>query len=103
LHEETIEINPEWRNYLTANTKILKDFCFWNLALYLQSKNPNVPDIPNKLIKPALRNSLTKQRTQFWDLVLRELGSVRCIYTGEINFHHLKSISILFLLYKNRS
>jgi len=84
LHEETIEINPEWRNYLAANTKILKDFCFWNLTLYLQSKNPNVPDIPNKLIKPALRNSLTKQRTQFWDLVLRELGSVRCIYTGEI-------------------
>ncbi len=83
LHEEEIEINPEWKNYLTSNARVLKDFCYWNLALFLQAKNPNVPDIPNKLIKPAVRNSLTRQRTQFWDLVLQELGSVKCIYTGE--------------------
>lgn len=61
---------------------MLKDFCYWNLCLFLQSKNPNVPDIPSKLIKPYLRNNLTKQRTQFWDLVLKEMGSVKCIYTG---------------------
>jgi 5-methylcytosine-specific restriction endonuclease McrA len=83
LHQDYIELNPDWVNYLQANAKVLKDFCFWNLALFLQSKNPNVPDIPNKLIKPAIRNGLTKQRTQFWDLVLDELGSVVCIYTGE--------------------
>jgi hypothetical protein len=83
LYEDEIEINPSWENYLTSNARVLKDFCYWNLALFLQSKNPNVPDIPNKLIKPAERNSLTKQRTQFWDLVVKELGSVKCIYTGE--------------------
>jgi hypothetical protein len=83
LHEDVIEINSEWKNYLTSNARVLKDFCYWNLCLFLQLKNPNVPDIPNKLIKPALRNSLTQQRTQFWDLVLKELGSVKCIYTGE--------------------
>lgn len=83
LHDDFIEVNPEWKNYLTSNARVLKDFCYWNLALYLQAKNPNVPDIPNKLIKPAVRNNLTKQRTQFWDLVVRELGSVKCIYTGE--------------------
>ena len=83
LHDETIEVNLNWKNYLTSNARLLKDFCYWNLALFLQAKNPNVPDIPNKLIKPAVRNSLTKQRTQFWDLVVRELGSVKCIYTGE--------------------
>ena len=82
LHQDLIEINPEWRNYLISNAGILKDFCFWNLALYLQSKNPNVPDIPNKLIKTGIRNSLTKQRKEFWDLVFDELGSVICIYTG---------------------
>lgn len=82
LFEDRIEINPIWENYLRENIRLLKDFCFWNLALYLQSKNPNVPDIPNKLIKPAVRNSLIKQRTQYWDLVVRELGSVKCIYTG---------------------
>jgi len=52
-------------------------------VIFLQAKNPNVPDIPNKLIKPAIRNSLTKQRTQFWDIVVKELGSVKCIYSGE--------------------
>ena len=83
LHDDEIEINPEWKSYLISNTKMLKDFCYWNLCLFLQSKNPNVPDIPNKLIKPTLRNSLLKQRTQFWDLVLKELGSVKCIYTGK--------------------
>ncbi|MBS1489452.1 MAG: hypothetical protein JSS93_02890 [Bacteroidetes bacterium] len=83
LNEDEIEINPNWKYYLTSNARVLKDFCYWNLALFLQSKNPNVPDIPNKLIKPAERNSLTKQRTQFWDLVVAELGSVKCIYTGQ--------------------
>jgi 5-methylcytosine-specific restriction endonuclease McrA len=83
LHQDFIEINPDWVNYLISNSRVLKDFCFWNLALFLQSKNPNVPDIPNKLIKPATRNALNKQRTQFWDIVLDELGSVNCIYTGQ--------------------
>ena len=83
LSDINIEINPEWKNYLTENARVLKDFCYWNLALFLQSKNPNVPDIPNKLIKPARRSGLTNQRTQFWDLVVNELGSVKCIYTGK--------------------
>ncbi len=83
LHDDSIIVNPEWKNYLTENARVLKDFCYWNLALFLQAKNPNVPDIPNKLIKPALRSGLTKQRTQFWDLVIKELGSVKCIYTGQ--------------------
>lgn len=83
LHQDHIEINPDWVNYLISNAKVLKDFCYWNLALFLQSKNPNVPDIPNKLIKPAKRNSLNKQRTKFWDVVIEELGFVNCIYTGQ--------------------
>jgi hypothetical protein len=83
LHSDFIEINPCWVNYLVVNSRVLKDYCFWNLALFLQSKNPNVPDIPNKLIKPAIRNGLNKQRTQFWDVVFDELGSINCIYTGK--------------------
>ena len=83
LHDDSIEINPVWKSYLKDNTRVLKDFCYWNLALFLQAKNPNVPDIPNKLTKPAARNSLTQQRKKFWDLVVQELGYVKCIYTGE--------------------
>jgi hypothetical protein len=83
LYPDRIEINPVWKDYLITNSKVLKDFCYWNFALYLQTKNPNVPDIPNKLIRPAIRNNLSKQRTQFWNLVLNELGTVDCIYTGK--------------------
>ena len=83
LFDDEIGINPEWKNYLFDNIRVLKDYCYWNLVIFLQAKNPNVPDIPNKLIKPAIRNSLTKQRTQFWDIVVKELGSVKCIYSGE--------------------
>lgn len=83
LYDDRIEINPKWVTYLISNTRVLKDFCYWNLCLYLQAKNPNVPDIPNKLIKPATRNNLKKQRIQFWDLVFKELGTIECIYSGE--------------------
>jgi hypothetical protein len=83
LLEDEIEINEEWTKYLYENIKVLKDFCYWNLVIFLQAKNPNVPDIPNKLIKPASRNSLNKQRKNFWDIVVEELGSVDCIYTGK--------------------
>lgn len=83
LRTDTIEINPNWFNYLNSNLRVLKDFCYWNLTLFLQSRNPNIPDIANKLIKPATRNSLTQQRNQFWDLVLNEVGSVKCIYTNK--------------------
>lgn len=82
LHDNRIEINPEWEYYLSQNVRVLKDFCYWNLSLFLQAKNPNIPDIPNKIIKPAVRNNLREQRVRFWDLVLKELGCVECIYTG---------------------
>lgn len=82
LQSEKIEINPIWFIYLEENAKVLKDYCYWNLTLFLQTKNPNLPDIPGKLIKPAIRNSLVQQRKHFWDLVLKELSSINCIYTG---------------------
>lgn len=82
LYKEHIEINPAWIDYLCKNARMLKDFCYWNLAMYLQTKNPNVPDIPNKLIKSPVRKALNEQRKQFWDIVINELGSVDCIYTN---------------------
>lgn len=90
LLKDEIVINPIWIPYLQTNLAILKGFCYWNLSLFLQLKNPNVPDIPNKLIKPASRNALTKQRNQFWKIVLDEIGSVSCIYTGEKIFTYSK-------------
>ena len=81
VYKEHIEINPEWVTYLQTNAGVLKSFCYWHLALYLQQRNPNVPDIPNKLIKIPVRKALTQQRN-FWDMVIAELGGVECIYTN---------------------
>lgn len=83
LHKDHIEINPTWVHYFQQNVRVLKDFTFWNLSMYLQSKNPNVPDIPNKLIKQPIRKALNEQRKKYWDIVLGELGSVDCIYTNK--------------------
>jgi len=81
IDKYNITVNPAWVTYLKSNAGILKAFCYWNLAVYLQSKNPNVPDIPNKLIKLPARKSLHEQR-RFWDIVVGELGGVDCIYTN---------------------
>jgi hypothetical protein len=81
VNEQEVIINPKWITYLSENSGILKSFCYWHLSLYLQKHNPNVPDIPNKLIKPPLRNGLSKQRKDFWDIVIHHNGPVNCIYT----------------------
>jgi hypothetical protein len=81
VHDSFIQVNLCWVNYFLENAVLIKDFCHWNLVMYLQGKNPSVPDIPNKIIKPALRSNLIKQRTQFWDIVIKELETVECIYT----------------------
>jgi hypothetical protein len=83
LNDDFVSMNLTWSNYFIEYAALIRSFCYWKLALYLQAKNPNVPDIPNKLIKPAQRNSLIKQRG-FWDLVLNELGTIKCIYTGKL-------------------
>lgn len=82
LNGEIIEINSKWEHYLIEHYTMLKSFTFWNLTLYLQKRNPNVPDVPSKLIKPILRDSLTKQH-KFWDSYIDIEGPVKCIYTGK--------------------
>lgn len=82
IKDNCIIINPQWSDYLRDNCKILMDYCYWNLAQFLEVRNPNVPDIPGKLIKPAERRSLSEQR-KFWNVVLRQIGPINCIYTGK--------------------
>lgn len=81
VNEHEIIINPLWGTYFFENSGILKQFCYWRLSLYLQKHNPNVPDIPNKLVREPKRKSLIKQRKEFWDIVINHHGSLNCIYT----------------------
>jgi len=82
INGDDIEINPLWENYLIDNYNILRDFSFWNLTIFLQKRNPNVPDVPSKLIKPIQRESLNSQR-KFWNIYIDINGSINCIYTGK--------------------
>ena len=75
-----VYINDPWVDYLTTNALILKDFSYWNLTQFIQKRNPNVPDIPSKLVKPIQRGSLSRQH-RFWDKYIDATGPVHCIYT----------------------
>jgi hypothetical protein len=83
LSNDFVTINQSWVRYLQENAGIIRSFCLWNLSLFLQARNPNIPDIPNKLIKPAYRNSLTKQRG-YWNIIFNELNTIKCIYTDDL-------------------
>lgn len=78
-----IELNPVWLTYLQENYDILSSFTYWGLTNFLQVRNPNVPNIPNKLIKKEERNSLTAQR-KFWNTAINEGLEVRCLYTDKL-------------------
>lgn len=77
-----IELNSEWDQYLHSHYNILVDFAYWNLTQFLQVRNPNVPAISNKLIRPDVRNSLLKQHN-YWDMVMNLGGPIHCIYTNK--------------------
>ncbi len=83
IKDEGIEVNPVWVDYLVEHYGILRDFAFWNLTFFLQKRNANVPDVPSKLIKPIMRDSLIRQH-RFWDLYIEIAGSIRCIYTSKV-------------------
>ena len=78
-----VELNPIWQTYLQENYDILSSFAYWGLTNFLQVRNPNVPNIPNKLIKKEERNSLSAQR-KFWNTAINRGLEVRCIYTGKL-------------------
>lgn len=78
-----VELNPIWLPYLRENYEILTSFAYWGLANFLQLRNPNVPNIPGKLVKKEERHSLAAQKG-FWNAAINHGMEVRCIYTGRL-------------------
>ena len=91
--DKSIVLDNLWVDYLISYSSILKDFTFWNLSIFLQKRNPNVPDIPSKLVRPLQRAPLTRQH-RFWDRYIQSVGNIHCIYTnselrvGEYDLDH---------------
>ena len=82
INGEYINVNSKWIDYLSEHYLILKDFAFWNLTEFPQKRNPNVPNLPSKLIKPIQRDSLIKQH-KYWNNYIETVGNLKCIYTGK--------------------
>lgn len=82
-----VELNPIWLIYLQENYDILCSFAYWGLTNFLQVRNPNVPNIPSKLIKKEERNSLSYQK-KFWNTAINNGLEIRCLYTEKLLEEH---------------
>ena len=82
-----VELNPAWLAYLKENYEILGAFAYWGLTNFLQIRNPNVPNIPSKLVKREERNALTAQH-KFWNTAISHGMKVKCLYTGNLLEEH---------------
>lgn len=80
--EESIEINTQWFEYLNRHISILQHFSFWNLVLYVQANNPNVPNVPSKLFPPSDRD--LKDARAFWRVAFAELRNITCPYSNTL-------------------
>lgn len=78
--EDAIEINTQWFEYLSKHVSILQHFSFWNLVVYVQANNPNVPNVPSKLFAPSERD--LKEAKAFWSIAFTELSSISCPYSN---------------------
>lgn len=78
-----VELNPIWYTYLQENYEILTSFAYWGLTNFLQIRNPNVPNIPNKIIKKEERSSLSEQR-KFWNSAIIGGLEIHCLYTTRL-------------------
>lgn len=79
--QSVIEIQPDWMEYIIQNKGILRGWIQYNLAIYLQKRNPSVPGITSKLCPPQERK-LEKVR-KYWKTII-SVEPVYDIYTGQI-------------------
>jgi hypothetical protein len=83
LYRDEIIIQPAWFSYFFENLGLLKSFCYWHLSRFVQARNPNLPDVTSKLIRPEKRGGLSKHKKDFWDIVIDKMSGIPCIYTDK--------------------
>ncbi|MDB9494645.1 HNH endonuclease domain-containing protein [Spirulina major CS-329] len=80
--KNSIVLHDEWLEYFKTHYKIIQSWVSWEFVQYMQSKNPNVTALINKIFPPEKRESLSHQRS-YWNLVLKNCQDLRCIYSHE--------------------
>lgn len=71
LGTRAINLNESWRVFLLENMAVVQAFTEYQLAQYLQARNPNVPGVVNKLRAPMVRQ-LNAAR-HFWRTIRENL------------------------------
>ena len=74
-----IEVDEVWAKYIQKNYEIISGWIQYNMIIYLQRRNPNVPGISSKLFPPQERN-LAKVN-KLWKAIL-EVAPIHEIYKG---------------------
>lgn len=75
--DSTILVDDRWAEYIKRNYEIICGWIQFNLIVYLQRRNPNVPGISSKLAPPKERN-LDKVK-RFWKSIM-DVAPVHEIY-----------------------
>ena len=80
-----IIIHEKWAEYFSGNAEVIKGWCLWHFAKFLQVRNPNVPAIVNKITAGGERErrSALKKQKDFWNGVIDKSGGVCCLYSGK--------------------
>ena len=76
-----IIIQKDWAEYIVKNQQIIWGWLEYNMILYIQKRNPNVPGIADKLYPPKERK--LEKIKNYWKLIL-SLEPIREIYGDEI-------------------
>ncbi|WP_204104299.1 MULTISPECIES: HNH endonuclease domain-containing protein [Spirulina sp. CCY15215] len=76
---DSIILHPDWIEYLEKNYTIVRGWVSWEWLNYMQQRNPNTPNLVNKLFVPQKRDSLTKQK-KYWQAIL-DHQEIECIYS----------------------
>lgn len=80
-----ITVHPLWAEYFAENIEIIRGWCLWHFAKFLQARNPNIPTIINKITaagEQSRRQALLKQR-DFWSAIVAQTNGINCLYSGK--------------------
>ncbi|MBO5658472.1 MAG: hypothetical protein J6S08_03445 [Duodenibacillus sp.] len=74
-----VHMHLQWADYLREHYVLVRDFTYWHWSRFLQARNPNVPNIVNKLERSSQRSSLEPQRT-YWRRAIRRMERLPNVY-----------------------
>ncbi|MGI9347863.1 MAG: HNH endonuclease domain-containing protein [Gammaproteobacteria bacterium] len=78
-NDDKIYVHEMWRGYIKDNEKIIRGWLTYYWIKFLQTRNPNIPAIANKIEKPQERGSMASQR-EFWADIIRQ-QKIHCLYS----------------------